>query len=629
MIANAARRIWAWHRTPESLWSRRITVAAALIFLLLVCRGRPWDLFARGGFSTDFYDAQAHAFLRGRLDVPANIPGPEGFLIDGNTYLYYGPTLAVVRLPFAVFGHWADGRLSLLSMVIAFFVACTATFHLSRRISALLGGGSPRRHAVLVAAVACSPALSLAGWNSVYDETEMWAFALFLLTAIAALLMWQTPTRRSVMVAVALACTTVLTRSSVGLGALAAVGLLGALLWRRHRRAAVAAGLGAVVGVLLNVALNAAKFGTLFDLPAGRQLLSLQNPARAAWFAGNSGSFFSPRFLPTTVVQYLRPDALRLERLVPFVRFGPAAREFGSYPLESNTPASSLPSSAMLLYLLALVGVWVLVRRRSWPLLALWMGALAAAAPSFLIGFVANRYLTDMLPALVVPGAAALAVLALPARPPGRALRWLVVALAAGGAWVNVSLAVWTQNLKEPGFTAMRYSIDDAVFGGAPPSVIDLVRNVDAPRDGIVAIDGNCDGLYIAEQTRWVPLELADGVRRLEGIATPAAGDVSIAATDGTIEISFNDAGTSATTTYQPVAGDLVTGPSVPVADGDTVITVESDPVTGHLTVAVGGQPALFAFAAPNLADAEVSSSYALLRSDGNTPVCYDLQARR
>ena len=75
--------------------------------------------------------------------------------------------------------------------------------------------------------------------------------------------------------------------------------------------------------------------------------------------------------------------------------------------------------------------------------------------------------------------------------------------------------------------------------------------------------------------------------------------------------------------------GDPAAGPSVPVAEGDTVITVDSDPVTGHLTVAIGGLPALFAFGAPNLADAEVSSSFALRPSDGNTPICDDLQKRR
>ncbi|MEQ1699678.1 MAG: hypothetical protein ABMA25_06190, partial [Ilumatobacteraceae bacterium] len=350
-------RWWAAHRTADSLLARRITLAATLLFLLVVCAWRPWELFARGEFSTDFYDAQAHAFLHGRLDVAASVAGPEGFLIDGTTYLYYGPLLALVRMPFALFGHWADGRLSRASITLGFFTACTLARHLAVAIGALLGRSvSARRQALLVAAIAASPALSLAGWNSVYHETEMWAFALFLATAVALLRMWATPTRRTVAVAGALAVCTVLTRSSVGFGALGAVGLVGLLLWHRHRRAAYA-GLGAMVGgVAISVAINLAKFGTLFDLPADRQLLSLQDPDRAAWFAGNNGSFFSLRFLPTTVAQYLRPDTVRFERLAPFVRFGPIAPEYGSYPLEGNTPASSLPAAATALTLLALVG---------------------------------------------------------------------------------------------------------------------------------------------------------------------------------------------------------------------------------------------------------------------------------
>lgn len=628
MITTAARRVWVWHRTPESLWSRRITLAATIVFLLVVSRWRPWDLFDRGGFSTDFYDAQAHAFLRGRLDVPAHIPGPEGFLIDGKTYLYYGPTLAVLRLPFALFGHWADGRLSAVSMVAAFFVACTTTFHLARRVASLLGGGSPRRYAVLVAAVACSPALSLAGWNSVYDETELWAFALFLLTATAALRMWAAPGRHTFLVAVALATATVLTRSSVGIGALAAVGFTGALLWRRHRRVAVAAGAGAVGGLLLNVAVNLAKFGTLLDLPADRQLLSLQNPARAAWFAGNDGSFFSLRFLPTTVVHYLRPDTVRFERLLPFVRFGPLATEHGPYPLEGNTPASSLPTSATLLFLLAILGVWVIVRRRSWPLAAVLAGALAGAAPTFLIGFVANRYLTDMLPALVVPAAAAVATVALPAGAAGRGVRWLVTVLVVWGTWVNVALAVWTQNLKQPGFTEMRYRVDDAIFGGPPPSVIDLLPASSAPRDGIVAIDGECAGLYIAEQTRWVPLELAEGERRLRGTIESTDTPVIVSAPEGDVHITFADG--AATASYTPVDGEPAIGVAVSLGDLPALVDITSDPISGGLRVQVAGRQSLFAFAAPSLAQATITDNLRpTIAADGNTPLCDFLQSRR
>ena len=90
--------------------------------------------------------------------------------------------------------------------------------------------------------------------------------------------------------------------------------------------------------------------------------------------------------------------------------------------------------------------------------------SLVAAVPSFLIGFVANRYLTDMLPALVIPAAAALAVIVRPQRISLRAAHVMVAVLALWGLWVNIALATWTQNLKEPGFTELRYDIDDAEF---------------------------------------------------------------------------------------------------------------------------------------------------------------------
>ena len=623
------RRWWAAHRSPDSRLARRLTAAATVLFLLILCAWKPWDLFARGGFSSDFYDAQARAFVHGRLDVAASVAGPEGFLIDGATYLYYGPLLALVRMPFALFGHWADGRLSRASITLGFLTACTLARHLAVAIGASLGRTvSPRRQALLVAAVAASPALSLAGWNSVYHETEMWAFALFLATSVALLRMWATPTRRTVLVAGVLAVCTVLTRSSVGFGALGAVGMVGLLLWHRHRRVAYAA-MGAMVsGVAISVAINLAKFGTLFDLPADRQLLSLQDPTRAAWFAGNNGSFFSPRFLPTTVVQYLRPDAIRFERLLPFVRFGPLAPEYGSYPLEGNTPASSLPAAAAALTVLALIGIVVIVRRSAWVPLAIFVGALVAAVPSFMIGFVANRYLVDMLPALVIPAAVALAVVAVPSRPPRRAVVGGALALLVWGAWVNVALATWTQQLKEPGFTELRYDIDDALFGGAPPSVVTMIAGQDVPRDGVVGIDGDCDGLYIAEQGAWAPLERADGVRRLRGMVADENSLVTIVAAGGG-DLDLSGVGGSVAVTYVPDSDDRVEG--TPVAtNGPYSLDVISDPVTGQLEVRIDGTLVLLAYDAPVLADAEVSDTFAVAApTDGGTPICRSLQARK
>ena len=96
------------------------------LFLFLLCRGRPWTLFDVAGFSNNFYDEQARAFWHLRLAVPADVPGPEGFLIDGSTYLYYGPFLALLRMPLDVFGGWVDGRFARVSMGGGLLRACTA-----------------------------------------------------------------------------------------------------------------------------------------------------------------------------------------------------------------------------------------------------------------------------------------------------------------------------------------------------------------------------------------------------------------------------------------------------------------------------------------------------------------------
>ena len=159
--------------------------------------------------------------------MPAAIPGPEGFLIGGRTYLYYGPFLALVRLPFAVFGHWADGRLVRLSLTIGFAVLCTATFHLVRQAArcwpdaASVARASARRvppATLVVAAIAVSPALFLSGWVSVYHETEMWAAALCVAAAAQVLVLWRAPSRRALLLAAAFALACLLTRATVGIG---------------------------------------------------------------------------------------------------------------------------------------------------------------------------------------------------------------------------------------------------------------------------------------------------------------------------------------------------------------------------------------------------------------------------
>lgn len=268
-------------------------------------------------------------------------------------------------------------------------------------------------------------------------------------------------------------------------------------------------------------------------------MLSLTDPVRAAWFAGNNGSFFSPRFLPTTLVQYLRPDGIRFERLVPGIRFGPLAVDRGSYPAESITPASSLPVSATLLLVLAVVGVVWMIRHRNRTWLLLVAASVAGAVPTFMIGFIANRYLIDMLPPLIVAGAIGIWVVL--ATPRQRVVKTAGMVFVVWGLWVNASLATWTNEYKTIGFTQLRYDIDDALFGAPAPSLIALVAGVGVPRDGIVALDPRCQGVYMAEQGHWLAIDRG-GARRASGEIEQLDGAAVLAAGSGwTLELVESD----------------------------------------------------------------------------------------
>ena len=395
---------------------------------------------------------------------------------------------------------------------------------------------------------------------------------------------------------------------------------------------------GALAGVIGHMAVNVVKFGSPTALPADRQLLTINSPERAAWFAGNNGSFFSPRFLPTTLVHYLRPDTVSFERLVPFVRYGALADDRGSYPMETITTSASITAAATLLFVAAIAGVVIAMRSRAWRWLALTVGAAIAAVPTFTIGFIGNRYLVDMLPMLMIP--AAIAFAALPVRACFvRAARIGVGALAVWGLWCNVSLAVWTLDLKSPAFTSFRYRVDGWVFGDPAPGLTDLTPGMAVPRDAMVAVDhdatlGTCSAVYIAEQGAWVALERTNGGRRLSGTvaiedpATPSDGGRSgftiaggdtwsiVAAVDGDQQLWSLD-----------VAGTVTEGAPITRSGGVAHVTIVADPLTAELSVTVNGELALFSFAVPP--GPMLPTDALALDPEPGDSLCRQLEARR
>ena len=75
-----------------------------------------------------FYDYQAASFLEGRLDVPEEAIGGEAFEARGKLYGYFGPTPALLRLPFVAAGI-GFGKLSRALMVV-YFLGCLIASYL-------------------------------------------------------------------------------------------------------------------------------------------------------------------------------------------------------------------------------------------------------------------------------------------------------------------------------------------------------------------------------------------------------------------------------------------------------------------------------------------------------------------
>jgi hypothetical protein len=199
------------------------------------------------------------------------------------------------------------------------------------------------------------------------------------------------------------------------------------------------------------------------------------------------------------------------------------------------------------------------------------------------------------------------------------------------GAWVNTALAVWTSDLKEPGFTAWRYQVDDLFFGNPAPG-LRLVGDGPVGRDGVVALDtdgDNCDGVYIAEQGRWVALERANGGSTLRGA------------------VEFDDVDTLSTMTLVEGDGwrvDLVVaaglaradllrgdtglqGVAVPVQRGQVRVAVVADPVMPELSVSIDDTLSLFSFDVPP--DAPRATAAFTVDTGRGDSLCRQLAARR
>jgi hypothetical protein len=561
---------------------------AALAFFWMVTDGTG-QLF-QSGLNADFYDVQARALLAGHWWMPPGVLSIEGIVEHGRTFMYYGPFPALLRMPILLVTHSLDGRLTGLSMTVAFALAVVFVGRLSWKVRLLADGATPVTSleavvagAVVFVACAGGALFFLASDMIIYHEAELWGATLALGAFDFLVGFLRLPRMRSAIGAGVLATFAMLTRGSVGAGPVVALALtcLVCLVPLVHR-GRLSDALGRLTGLdgepvrwsLLAVlatcvvvplaayaAVNEAKFGSMFGLPLNRQVETMISPHRRAVLAANGGSLFGLAFVPTALLAYLRPDGLTLTRLFPFVMFPGAAKVLGDLRYDDRDWASSVTATMPALSLLALGGLaavfWPrapsrrrqrrrgahraaepatsrLVARLRIPV----VGAAAGTAGVLEIAFIANRYLADLMPLVVLLGLAgvqagyarARRARARRARAGPRIVATLaVVLLAVGGLWTNGALTLVYQRELRPaiplteraGFVNFQQHLDAALFGGRPEHVervSGLRRHEPA---GTLAIVGDCTGVYESTgvQSGWDAVERSAGDGRVRFLA--------------------------------------------------------------------------------------------------------------
>lgn len=529
-----------------------VVVAVPYLFVL-------WNLWT-GSFNpfravgpSNFYEIQAQSLVRGHLDVAPGKLGVEAFIHGGHAYTYFGIFPSILRMPVMAILPPLDGHMTAPSLLLAWLVTGVFASMLLWRVRILargrivMGWAEAVSCGVLVAAITGGSVLVYLAANPwVYDEDLAWSVALMTGSLFALLGIMEKPSRRRVTGAGLLILAASLNRLTTGwaciIAALLVAGWLalgrGGAEKRRWTLPVLAAGL---VPLLVEATVNWAKFGAPFTLPLAEQVWTQINAHRRHFLAVNGGRGFSLRFLPSTVVAYLKPSGLRLSSIFPFITLPDTPPQIvGNVVLDQTYSTASVPASMPLLFLLSVWGLVTAFRPRAVGLLrftrVLLVGAAAATAGVLLWGYIADRYLADFMPILILASVIGLVDLWRRVGNRSRRLRgFLMAALAIFAAFsvvANVGAAMESMNVWTSGQAVRFVEAQKALSLGSLASTVDRGPTLPywAPTGQIFDVN-SCSGLYLSSGTTfryspgqqlqhesWVPLEQATGINHTIGI---------------------------------------------------------------------------------------------------------------
>lgn len=524
------------------------------------------------GYASNFFDFQGRAFLAGHLYVTRGDLGIEGFERGGHEYMYFPPFPALLRIPVLMTTHEYDGKLTLLSMGLAFVLMAVMTAKLVWLVRDLVVGADLPLSRFEASAWACFLALATGGtvltFNAslpwVYHEVYAWAVPLVIGSTY-----WMTrvvlePRGRSVAWLGAFALCTILTRTTGGWAVCLTSVALG--LWlvvrpsreasRRLGLAVVAAGSAALA---IGITYNMLKFDHPYLFPLQDQVWTTLNSHRREALAVNGGTITGPQFFETSLVNYFRPEGIRFVGYFPWITL-PAepARAYGGAFIDQSYRTGSVTSFMPLLLLLTVVAVPVLVRpgagdaRRAltFPFVA----AILVTGGVMGYGYLAYRYTCEFVPALVLGGAIGLAgLLRFLVRRGGvvratlkpLALATLTIATAFGIA-ANMLTGFASAAVTAGGPDLARY-LDlqrSWAWPGPAPEVLDTSSPPSGGHTDDLAIQGNCDALWVNTGDAYATWQLVERrslvfVVRLAPDFGRSGSTIATAATSSPDEVVF------------------------------------------------------------------------------------------
>jgi hypothetical protein len=558
---------------PVDGTSKRRFLIAVLIGIAVTAVPYLWvlcDLWSRSasllrtawsnGYASNFYDLQARAMLHGHFYVANGDLGGEAFVHGGHQYTYFGIFPSILRMLLLLVTSSLDGKLSASSILLAWLMTALFVSLLVWRIrivvrgSVVLGWAEAASYGVLVAAVmGGSVLMALASNPWVFSEDMAWSVALTIGSLFALLGVLERPSWGRVLASGCLILAASLNRASTGYACV--LGAILVALWfgverrgRSNRRWSLPMLLAGLVPLAASCAVNYAKFGILFGLAQSDQLVY-------GGF-GFKGSYFGLHYLPSTLLAYFGPAGLRLRTVFPFITVPSSpARAVGNIQLYGSDWVASVPTAMPLLFLLALWGTVTTVRpgggTSSFWIRIVLVTAAAAGVTVMVFGWIANRYVGDFIPVLVV--AAALGMVDLWRRlrsAPRRRRRWALIVIAALGLFgvaANIGVAASRQgdwsNQQVQNFVGFEDTVSKLT--GHPLNRV-VMQGTALPLHasaGQLFIAGDCEGLYLATglsdgstvtrkatllaqaydlSSGWVPVQRSSSIRHTVDISVRA-----------------------------------------------------------------------------------------------------------